>query len=224
MECDPVDAVEDRPRPWAMAWSSLTTTSRFSPFRSIQRPRSFRDGGRSAGDCGGRSKTTSDDWYRWLPKTASAATRAADHFWGVRPLEAFSMRTILVGCSLALVLGPAWCRGGEIEPAVPDIVAADLEIGQVLQSDEPRQARPAHRELTITHRYLHLPVRTGAAKARMKLSVEGELLREFEIELAEGKPDFWVFTDLEPYRGKMLRIDLDELAPDSRGLAAHHRR
>jgi len=54
----------------------------------------------------------------------------------------------------------------------------------------------------------------------MKLSLDGQTIREFEIELAEGKPDFWVFTDLAPYRGKTLRIDLDELDPHSRGLGS----
>ena len=32
-----------------------------------------------------------------------------------------------------------------------------INIDQIIQSDEVKQARPAHRELAITHRYLHLP-------------------------------------------------------------------
>jgi fructan beta-fructosidase len=95
-----------------------------------------------------------------------------------------------------------------------------INIDQIVQSDDVKQAKPASRELMITHRYLHFPVRTGGAKARMRLSMEGRVLREFEIELAEGKPDFWVFTDLEPYRGKSIRIEIDEQAPGSQGLAA----
>ncbi len=95
-----------------------------------------------------------------------------------------------------------------------------INVDQIVQCDQPRQASPAHRELPITHRYLHLPVRTGASKQRMKLSLEERTIREFEIELAEAKPDFWVFTDLAPYRGKTLRIDLDELDPDSRALGS----
>ena len=77
-----------------------------------------------------------------------------------------------------------------------------INVDQIVQSDRPRQAGPPHREITLEHRYLHLPVRTGAPKQRMKLSVEGRTVREFDIELAEGKPDFWVFADLEPFRGK----------------------
>ena len=95
-----------------------------------------------------------------------------------------------------------------------------INVDQIVQSDEAKQPRPAHRELAVAHHYLHLPVRTGAPKVRAKLSVDGKTLREFEIELAEGKPDFWVFTDMEAYRGKTLGIDIDELEPGSRGLDA----
>jgi fructan beta-fructosidase len=91
---------------------------------------------------------------------------------------------------------------------------------ETVQSDQPRQARPANREIALSHRYLHLPVRTGAAKRRMKLSVGGRTIREFEIELAQGKPDFWVFADLETYRGKTLYIDATGLEPGFDGLAA----
>jgi fructan beta-fructosidase len=81
---------------------------------------------------------------------------------------------------------------------------------------------PAHREMAIAHAGLQLPVRTGAPKQRVKLSVEGRTVREFEIELAEDKADFWVYTDLGPRaiasRGKTLRIDVDRLPEGSKGL------
>jgi fructan beta-fructosidase len=95
-----------------------------------------------------------------------------------------------------------------------------LAMGQTTHAvDQARQAGPAHREILIAHFYLHLPVRTGAPKCRMKLSIEGRTIREFEIELAEDKPDFWVFTELGPYRGKTMRIDVDRLEHGSQGLA-----
>ena len=37
------------------------------------------------------------------------------------------MRIILVGCVMAMALGPVWCRGGETQAARPDIVVADFE-------------------------------------------------------------------------------------------------
>ena len=94
----------------------------------------------------------------------------------------------------------------------------------VIASDEgggqPRTAGTAHREMPIEHRYLHLPVRTGAAKKRVKLSVDGRTIREFEIELAEKEPEFWVFVDLDGFTGKTLRIEVDKPEADSRALDA----
>src|SRR4051794_36150527 len=79
---------------------------------------------------------------------------------------------------------------------------------------------PARRELVVTARYLHLPVKTGAPKRRMRFEVGGTTVREFEIELADGKPDFWAFSDVSGWRGRRLTIAVDGLPAGSPGLAA----
>src|SRR5262245_6916585 len=89
----------------------------------------------------------------------------------------------------------------------------------LLQAQEPHPAGRATREIVLERRYLHLPVRTGAPKQRMKLSIGNQTIREFEIELAEVKPDFWVFADLEDLRGKTIQIDIDAIDPGSKSLA-----
>jgi fructan beta-fructosidase len=93
-----------------------------------------------------------------------------------------------------------------------------INVDQIVQGDRPRQAAPAHREITLDHRYLHLPVRTGAAKRRMSLAVGGRTVREFDIELAEERPDFLAFADLEEFRGKSVRIAVDSAEPGTRML------
>jgi fructan beta-fructosidase len=65
--------------------------------------------------------------------------------------------------------------------------------------------------ITATKRYLHLPVKHGAAKRRMTLLVDGHPWREFDIELAEGEPGFSVFVDLQSIKGKKLTIQVDRL-------------
>ena len=50
----------------------------------------------------------------------------------------------------------------------------------------------------------------------MKLSVNGRVIREFEIELAEKEPQFWVFVDLEGSRGKIVRIEVNTPGAESR--------
>ncbi len=75
-----------------------------------------------------------------------------------------------------------------------------INVDQIVQSDRKRQEEPASRELRITKRYLHLPVQNGAAKRRMKFVIDGKTVREFEIELADGTSDFFVFSDVSPFR------------------------
>jgi fructan beta-fructosidase len=98
-----------------------------------------------------------------------------------------------------------------------------INVDQIVQSDRKIQAEPARREITIEKRYLHLPVKTGAAKRRVKLIVDDRTVREFEIELAEKtsadqKPDFQAFCDLGAFTGRKLTIDAGKLPPGSQAL------
>ncbi len=78
----------------------------------------------------------------------------------------------------------------------------------VLTDAPPPVAGPASRELVVRKRYLHLPVRGGAPKRRVAALVDGLLVREFEIELAEQDPRFWAFLDVGAWTGKTLRIEV----------------
>ncbi len=94
-----------------------------------------------------------------------------------------------------------------------------INVDHIVQSDRPRMAVPARRTLTVAKRYLHLPVKSGAATRRMKFVVDGKTVREFDIELADGKPDFWVFSDVTPFHGKALTLET-ALPQDSAALAS----
>jgi sucrose-6-phosphate hydrolase SacC (GH32 family) len=67
------------------------------------------------------------------------------------------------------------------------------------------------RELQVQHKYLNLPVENGAAMRRMRFVVDGETVRSFDIELATDKVDFWVFSDVMPFRGQRLTVEVDAL-------------
>ena len=54
----------------------------------------------------------------------------------------------------------------------------------------------------------------------MRYVLDDRTVREFEIELADGEPDFWVFDDVSEWKGKKLRVEADGAAADSKGLAA----
>ena len=88
---------------------------------------------------------------------------------------------------------------------------------QFVMSDE-RAGGAQRKEFAVEKRYLNLPVKNGAPKKRMRMIVEDKTVREFEIELAETKPDFWAFLDMTPFAGKKAVIEVDALARGSHGL------
>ena len=93
-----------------------------------------------------------------------------------------------------------------------------INIDHIVQSDKKKQAEPARREIAVDQAYIHLPVKTGAPMRRMKFTVGKDIVREFDIELAvDGKPDFWAFADVAPFKGKALLVEAI-LPADSKAL------
>jgi fructan beta-fructosidase len=60
-------------------------------------------------------------------------------------------------------------------------------------------------EFLAQHRYLLLPIKNGSEKIEMQLLCEGEVVREFDVQLAtSGKPDWWAYYDIRHYQGKKI--------------------
>jgi sucrose-6-phosphate hydrolase SacC (GH32 family) len=76
------------------------------------------------------------------------------------------------------------------------------------------------REIQIDKPYLNFPVKTGAPRKQVSLSLKAGELHRFEIELADGDPDWWAFFDATPFKGKTTSVSVDKLDPGSRGLSA----
>jgi fructan beta-fructosidase len=93
-----------------------------------------------------------------------------------------------------------------------------INIDHIVQSDQKRGAAPAERQWTLQGRWLLLPVKNHARTTWMRLSVDGQTVREFEIELANDQPDLWVATDMGPWKGRTLKIEVDRLPFGSKGL------
>ena len=99
-----------------------------------------------------------------------------------------------------------------------------INVDQIVQSDNrpesPIALYDVGREMKITKPWLNFPVKNGAVKRRINLSVDGQTERFFDIELAEGKPDWWAPLDVTPFQGKTVRIAANRLAENSNGLKA----
>ncbi|MEW6358721.1 MAG: glycoside hydrolase family 32 protein [Planctomycetota bacterium] len=61
--------------------------------------------------------------------------------------------------------------------------------------------------MKIEKQYVHLPVKNGAEKAIFQFLLDGQVAREFDVELAtDGPPDWWAFYDVSAFRGKEISI------------------
>ena len=77
----------------------------------------------------------------------------------------------------------------------------------------------AMRELPLTARYLQLPVRTGGKLRKLSVWVDNRIVREADVELEGGHPDWWAPMDVEPWIGKRARLVVDRLPEDSLALS-----
>lgn len=92
-------------------------------------------------------------------------------------------------------------------------------VDHIEQNDRPRHSVPVQRSIAVEHRYLHLPVRNGAPSRLVRLLDGAQVLREFEIELAESSADFWVSVDMASFQGRSVVVEA-KLPSDSSALAS----
>jgi fructan beta-fructosidase len=82
-----------------------------------------------------------------------------------------------------------------------------INVDYIHQSDvaDPKIERLS-RTFTAEERYLNFPVKNGAAPRILKIEVDGEAVRMFTIDLANGDPDFWVYLELDEFQGKSVAV------------------
>ncbi len=61
----------------------------------------------------------------------------------------------------------------------------------------------------VNKKYLNIPVAHQDQRAIMKLETGNAPAYEFRIRLASGTPDYWVFYDLTPLKGKTIKISYE---------------
>lgn len=125
-------------------------------------------------------------------------------------------------------LQPAAWEVGEFagREAVLEIVDArtggwgHINVDHIVQTDRqpPVERRKVTRELVVARDYLHFPVKNGAPKRKVEVSVNGRVERFFDIELADGAADWWAFLDVSRWQGEKVAIRVDRLREDSQAL------
>lgn len=97
-----------------------------------------------------------------------------------------------------------------------------INIDQIVQTDQrlPGVVANAKREIVLKKQYLHLPVKNGGPKRLVTIRVDGQVLRQFEIELADGAPDWWASAEFHDCLNKTATVEVDQLKEGSTGLSA----
>ena len=97
-----------------------------------------------------------------------------------------------------------------------------INVDHIMQTDRKPaiEQQNVSRELAISQRYLHFPVKNGATKKKIEVSRDGKVECFFDIELADAEPDWWAFLDVSPWRGQKLTVKVNRLRDDSRALSS----
>lgn len=99
-----------------------------------------------------------------------------------------------------------------------------INVDQIIQSDKRINVPVTHFNITrgilIQKPYLNFPVKNGAPKRRVTVLMDGKEQRGFDIELADGKPDWWAFLDATSFTGKTVTIKVNKLPENSTGLSS----
>jgi fructan beta-fructosidase len=90
-----------------------------------------------------------------------------------------------------------------------------INVDEIVFSNTP--VRKPVREIVADKRLLQFPVKNKAPMRRVKVLNGSETVAEFTIELAD-KPDWWAPLDVSRFRGKTLRIEVDQLPEESKAL------
>jgi len=94
-------------------------------------------------------------------------------------------------------------------------------IDQIVMTDNPFPPIPAFtRQIVVTNNLLNLPVKNGATMRRFSILVGGNTVQDFDIELADGVPDWWAIVDLSPFQGQIATFTVNGLSPGSAGLSS----
>ncbi len=158
------------------------------------------------------------------------------------------MNLVVDGKVVRTAAGPNTVSGGSerLEPAAWDIgefagrkatlVIIDqrqggwghINVDQIVMTDDRGSvpivvppvpvARNVIRNLMIEKKLLHFPVKTGSKHRVVTVSVDGKVVRRFDIELADEDVQWWAPMDVSEWTGKMLTVIADVLPVNSKAL------
>jgi fructan beta-fructosidase len=108
-----------------------------------------------------------------------------------------------------------------------DVTSTNITISSVnpallfrLSPPPPPSVPPLTRQMFITNNLLNFPVYNNGPSRHVTVTVGGIPVRDFDINLADGAPDWWAFIDVSAFQGQTATITVDNLSAGSTGLSS----
>ena len=100
------------------------------------------------------------------------------------------------------------------------ISAANPAVFFRLSPPPPPSIPSLTRQMFITNNLLNLPVNNNGPSRRVTITVGGIPVRDFNINLADGAPNWWAFVDVSAFQGQAATVTVNNLAVGSTGLSS----
>ena len=71
------------------------------------------------------------------------------------------------------------------------------------------------RDFRLEKTYLNFPVHHGSPERLVRLLIDGKIVREFLINLADGEPQFWVYLEIDDFKDEKATLYVDQLNADN---------
>jgi len=88
-------------------------------------------------------------------------------------------------------------------------------VDHIYQSNTAKGTQPKTRPFTLRSKYLNFPVKRTARERLVSLIIDGKKLREFSVRLAQDDPDYWVYLEVERFKGKKANLHINKYDPES---------
>jgi fructan beta-fructosidase len=125
--------------------------------------------------------------------------------------------------SLSVGLNTNWVEVGSSANVTTTntlIIPANQSVFFRLSPPPPPTVPPLTRQMFITNNLLNLPVSNNGPSRHVTITVGGIAVRDFDINLADGAPDWWSFVDVSAFQGQTATITVDNLSAGSTGLSS----
>ena len=113
------------------------------------------------------------------------------------------LNVILISALTALFFGV------NVEPAF-------AQEDQLLRNRQKTEMTGGAREFTFNKKYLLFPVKFETPEYLIHVRIDNELVREFSVNLVSGEPDYWVYLEIDEFKGKKATVLINRLPSKTR--------